>query len=213
MEKQISYEEHSQIIYELEKKYEKNMEQGFEEAYEVVREAQSQLDAERKKVNLFKAIAYLEKAYSMPEIDAFQDSIRTIINSLWKKAEMPQTEGIGIANTSKSYAKKVKGVTGEKQGEWHTGGIIPTIAEAYTGQYVKTQIGTPVYNAVGESYGNESSGMSIGVDPANELRADQDWEGMGKALREEQDELRPEYDLKQLKPRMKKEKHDKKENG
>lgn len=85
--KVICIEEHEKIIKEIKAEAENKVEKGFEEAYQMVKKAETQLVAQRNKSDLFCAIAYLEKSCRIPALAEFQSQIRPIIDILWSRTE------------------------------------------------------------------------------------------------------------------------------
>lgn len=115
-EKTVSYEEFDGLRLSYEKEldglraeYAKASEDNYNEAHKVIQNIQSELNTERTRSDMYRAIAYLEKAYLMPELSDFQGQLRSIVSILWKRAEdiscQESNGSFGIPNFTKAKLK------------------------------------------------------------------------------------------------------------
>lgn len=105
----IPLEQHQKAIDTMREEFEETLEEGFEEAYSMLKESQEELRAERQKAEIYQAIARMERISFFETLSHLKNDFRDLLQKLYSVAD-----NIGGVKKTKAY-KSPKSVIKKEQ--------------------------------------------------------------------------------------------------
>jgi hypothetical protein len=86
-DKVIPFEQHQKVVDEMRNEFESTLEEGFDEAFTMLKESQEEIKIEREKSEIYQTIARIERISSFECLKPIQGQLKGLIQGLYNSAD------------------------------------------------------------------------------------------------------------------------------